>query len=80
VTRVLPIQEFSVGKQLSDVMLDLSPTVFCVPEVNQYNSLAWPIVMEIHWDHPTFKHTGVPGSYVQLLPDGAGCQVKLCKV
>ena len=60
VTRVLPTQEFSVGKQLQDVMLDLSPTVFCVPVVDQYSPLAWSIVMDVHWDHPTAKHTGVP--------------------
>ena len=58
--RVLPCQEFTVGIQLSDAMLDLSPTVFCVPVVDEYSPLAWSIVLEVHWNNPSAKHAGVP--------------------
>ena len=58
--RVLPCQEFTVGIQLSEAMLDLSPTVFCVPVVDEYSPLAWSIVMEVHWNNPTAKHAGLP--------------------
>ena len=58
--RLLSCQEFSVGIQLSDVMMDLSPTVFCVPYVDNYSPLAWSIMSEVHWNHPTAKHAGVP--------------------
>ena len=59
-SRVLPSQEFTVGIQLSEAMLDLSPTMYCVPLVDEYSPLAWSIVLQVHWEHPTAKHAGVP--------------------
>ena len=58
-TRVLPDQQFTIGKQLQDIMLDISPTVFCVPILDQYSPIAWSVVLDVHWDHPTAKHAGI---------------------
>ena len=39
--------------------IDLCSTTFCVPVMDQYSPVAISIVMEIHWQHPDVKHTGI---------------------
>ena len=57
--RILPCQEINVTTSMSDVMRDLSSTMFCVPLVDKYSPIAYSIVNEIHWYHSVAKHCGV---------------------
>ena len=57
-SRILPSQEFGVILKLSDVMLDLTASTFCVPVIDRYSPVAYAIVNEIHWNHPVAKHSG----------------------
>ena len=47
-----------VGK-MTDVMIDLSSGAFEVPVVEQFSPVAFSIVNQVHWYHPTAKHSGV---------------------
>ena len=44
---------------LCTAAIDLCSTTFCVPVMDQYSPVAISIVMEIHWQHPDVKHTGI---------------------
>ena len=44
---------------MTDAMLDLSSGSFDVPIVEKYSPIAFSIVNQIHWYHPTVKHCGV---------------------
>ena len=67
--RFLPSMEGGDGSQLSDVMLDLSKTTFCVPITDKHSPIAYSIVNEVHSHHPDVKHSGVETTlrYVQLV-------------
>ena len=56
--RILPSDEHSVTPQLSDVMLDLSSTTFCVPLTYQLPPIAYSIINEVHM-HQDGKHGGI---------------------
>ena len=57
--RIPPSMEQGDGKQLSDVMYDLSGTTFCVPITDRHYPIAYAIVNEVHSHHPDVKHSGV---------------------
>ena len=61
--RILPTQSVQQNalerKYLSDVMLDLSATSFCVPLVDSRSPFAFSIINEIHWFDPNARHSGV---------------------
>ena len=57
--RILPTQKVSAAVTLTDTMLDLSDTMFCVPLVLKSSPVALSIVDEIHWYHEVAKHSGV---------------------
>ena len=57
--RILPSQQFSATVNLSDTMLDLTSTTFCVPLVLKTSAIALSIVNEVHWFHEIAKHAGV---------------------
>ncbi|XP_066928653.1 uncharacterized protein [Clytia hemisphaerica] len=40
-------------------MKDLSSSTFCVPVLDRYSPVSYSIVMDIHWNHPTVRHSGV---------------------
>ena len=44
--------------KLSDVMLDLTASTFCVPVVDRHSPVAYAIVNEVHWYHSVAKHCG----------------------
>ena len=56
--RILPSQKFEGILKLSDVMLDLTASTFCVPVIDHHSPVAYAIVSEIHWNHPVAKHSG----------------------
>ena len=57
--RILPTQKVSSTVALTETMLDLSETTFCVPLVLKTSPIALSIVDEIHWHHAIAKHAGV---------------------
>ena len=57
--RILPTQKVSTTVTLTDTMLDLSETTFCVPLVIKTSSISQSIVNEVHWYHEVAKHSGV---------------------
>ena len=57
--RILPTQQVSSIATLTDTMLDLSETMFCVPLVLKSSPIALSIVDEVHWYNDVAKHAGV---------------------
>ena len=61
--RILPTQSFEQDavekKCLSNVMLDLTATSFCVPLVDSRSPFAFSIINEVHWYNHDAKHSGV---------------------
>ena len=52
---------------MTDVMIDLSTGTFVVPLVDRHSPLAYAIVNQIHWYHPTVSHGGVETIIRQLM-------------
>ena len=57
--RILPSQIFGGKLSLSDVILDLSSTTFCVPLAESCSPFAYSLVGETHWFNEDAMHTGV---------------------
>ena len=57
--RILPNQKFTNTATMTDVMLYLTSSTFCVPIVDKYSPIAYSIINETHWYHPVAKHSGV---------------------
>ena len=57
-SRVDPANLSFVGK-MSETMIDLSSGSFEVPVVDHFSPVAFSVVSQIHWRHPTAKHSGV---------------------
>ena len=57
--RILPDQDMSIVGKFTKFMKDLSSTTFCVPVLDRYSPVAYSIVLDIHWNHPTARHSGV---------------------
>ena len=57
--RILPSQKFGGKLALSDVILDLSSTTFCVPLVESCSPFAYSLVGETHWYNEDAMHSGV---------------------
>ena len=53
------LKNISFGCAMTDAMIDLSSGSFEVPIVDKYSPVAFSIVNQIHWYHPTVKHCGV---------------------
>ena len=52
-------ENISFECSVTDAMIDLSTGSFIVPIVEKYSPLAFSIVNQVHWYHPTSKHSGV---------------------
>ena len=44
---------------MTEAMIDLSTGSFDVPIVDRYSPVAFSVVNQMHWYHPTIKHSGV---------------------
>ena len=51
--RILPTDDITILGRATDVMKDLTSTMFCVPLVDKNSPLAYSITNDIHWNHPT---------------------------
>ena len=56
--RILPSQTIAGRKRMSDVMIDLSDSTFCVPLTDAHSPLAYSIVNEVHWFEENASHSG----------------------
>ena len=67
--RILPEQRITAGEgiTLTDVMIDLTSTSFCVPIVDAHSPIAYSVVNEVHWEHKVAKHRGVEMVYRYVL-------------
>ena len=45
--------------ELCQEAIDLYPTSFCVPVMDQYSPVAISIALEIHWHHEDVQHSGI---------------------
>ena len=57
--RILPTDDVTIVGRATQVMKDLTSTMFCVPLVEKNSPLAFSIASDVHWNHPTAKHCGV---------------------
>ena len=57
--RILPTDDVSIVGRATQVMKDLTSTMFCVPLLDRNSPLAFSLVSDIHWNHPTANHCGV---------------------
>ena len=53
------LKNITFGCTLTDAMIDLSSGSFNVPIVDKYSPVAFSIINQVHWYHPTIKHCGV---------------------
>ena len=52
---------------MTDAMIDLSAGTFIVPIVDRHSPLAYGIVNQIHWYHPTASHKGVESTIREVM-------------
>ena len=52
---------------MTDAMIDLSSTSFCVPIVDAHSPIAYSVVNDIHWNHEVANHRGVETVYRYVL-------------
>ena len=57
--RILPTKKMTTSGKMTNAMLDLSASTFCVPLVYRHSPIAYSIVDSIHWYHKDAKHCGV---------------------
>ena len=57
--RILPTDQINAIGKVTTTMKDLSSSTFCVPIIDKNSPLAYSIIQEIHWNHPTAMHSGV---------------------
>jgi len=57
--RILNTDDITVVGRYNNVMKDLSSRTFCVPVVDKTSPVAVALVNEVHWYHPTARHSGV---------------------
>ncbi len=57
--RILPINDVTIVGKATQVMKDLTSTSFCVPLTDKHSPIAFSLVNDVHWNHPTARHCGV---------------------
>ena len=57
--RILPTDSIKIVGKATQVMKDLTSTMFCVPLVEKNSPIAFSIASDIHWNHPTAMHCGI---------------------
>ena len=65
--RILPTDHITAIGKATNIMKDLSASTFCVPIVDKNSPLAYSIIQDIHWNHPTAKHSGVETTWRYVL-------------
>ena len=57
--RILPTDSVTILGRATQSMKDLTSKSFCVPMVDKHSPIAYSIVNQVHWYHPTAAHSGV---------------------
>ena len=57
--RILPSEEVSIVGKFTSAMKDLSKDTFCVPVLSKDSPIAYSIAMDVYWNDPVCKHSGV---------------------
>ncbi|XP_066917852.1 uncharacterized protein [Clytia hemisphaerica] len=65
--RILPTDNVTILGNATNVMKDLGALHFHVPIIDRHSPLAYAIVNDIHWNHPTASHTGVETTWRYIL-------------
>ena len=65
--RILPTQFVDGVVTLTDAMIDLSSSTFCVPVIDAHSPVAYSIVNDVHWNHEVANHRGVETVYRHVL-------------
>ena len=67
--RILPTDDISIVGKATQVMKDLSSTTFAVPLVDKHSPIAYSMVNDIHWYHPTAQHRGIDTTWRYVLKE-----------
>ena len=65
--RILPGSQVEVAGGFTDVMKDLSKTMFCVPVIDKHSPIAYSIAMNYHWTDSNVKHCGIETTLREML-------------
>ena len=57
--RILPEDQVTIVGRYTEAMKGLSRCSSCVPVLDKDSPVAYSIVLDIHWNNPTCKHSGV---------------------
>ena len=57
--RILPEDEISIVGRYTLAMKDLMQHSLCVPVLDSQSPVACSIALDVHWNHPVAKHSGV---------------------
>ena len=67
--RILPTDDITIVGRATQVMKDLSATTFAVPLVDKDSPIAYSIINDTHWYHPTVLHRGVDITWRYVLKE-----------
>ena len=65
--RILPEDEVTIVGRYTSTMRDLANTSFCVPVLDKDSPVAYSIALDVHWNHPVCKHSGVESTLRYIL-------------
>ncbi|XP_066931129.1 uncharacterized protein [Clytia hemisphaerica] len=65
--RILPTDQITAIGKATAIMKDLTALTFCVPIIDKNSPLAYSIVQEVHWNHPTAIHSGIETTWRYVL-------------
>ena len=57
--RILPSDEITIVGRFTEAMKDLSQHMFNIPILDKDSPVAYAIALDIHWNHPVCKHSGI---------------------
>ena len=67
--RILPTDDITIVGRATQAMKDLSATTFAVPLVDKDSPIAYSIVNDTHWFHPTVPHRGIDTTWRYVLKE-----------
>ena len=65
--RILPEDEVTITGRFTSAMRDLAGTTFCVPVLDKDSPIAQSLALDVHWNHPVCKHSGVESTLRYIL-------------
>ncbi|XP_066918232.1 uncharacterized protein [Clytia hemisphaerica] len=65
--RILPGDEVTITGRFTSAMRDLASTTFCVPVLDKDSPVAQSLALDVHWNHPVCKHSGLESTLRYIL-------------